>query len=121
MENRPNPYQLYRFFDAKGLLLYVGITQDWVTRLKQHRSQRPWFDDVVNVTIMRFASEAEATKAEVEAIKAERPRYNNLHADPTTRDPEPDRETHPYRWLAWLNRGNQRQKRQERQRRLGDQ
>ena len=67
---------VYRFFDADGALLYVGCTYNMIARKSQHRKKTPWFGDVARIEIEEFSSRLEADLAELEYIRAERPRYN---------------------------------------------
>jgi predicted GIY-YIG superfamily endonuclease len=67
---------LYRFFDADGALLYVGITADVGQRWAAHERDKPWWPDVVTKTIEWHATRPAALAAELAAIKAEAPRYN---------------------------------------------
>lgn len=71
--------QLYRHFDAGGELLYVGISLHAVVRLTAHKSQSAWFKDIVRIEIENYSSRMEAIRAEIEAIKTEKPIYNVLH------------------------------------------
>jgi predicted GIY-YIG superfamily endonuclease len=73
------PQALYRFFDAKGSLLYVGISLNPGARWKQHRADKPWWTEVANVTVEHHPDRQSVMDAEREAIKRERPRYNRLH------------------------------------------
>lgn len=69
---------LYRMFDDKFRLLYVGMTLDVARRLDQH-SCKPWWPDVVHVTLERFESRPELAAAEVRVIKSEKPKHNKQH------------------------------------------
>lgn len=70
---------LYRFFDADGDLLYVGISLNPWTRWKQHKSVKDWAEDVASSTIEWHDTREEALDAERLAIIDERPRYNVVH------------------------------------------
>jgi hypothetical protein len=70
------PCELYRHYDANGALLYVGISASTMARLRQHKQEAEWFDQVAWIRIQRFASRWKASLAEQEAIHKERPRYN---------------------------------------------
>jgi len=70
------PTTLYRFFDAAGHLLYVGITSDLPTRLRTHNRLQNWWRDVVRTTLEHFDSREAARAAELVAIRDEHPRYN---------------------------------------------
>jgi hypothetical protein len=78
-----NPGQLYRHYDAQGVLLYVGISLDTLHRLGEHRKRAPWYRSIARVTIQQCASWRAAQIAEREAIVAERPRHNIVHTLPT--------------------------------------
>jgi hypothetical protein len=75
MKTRPS--ELYQHFDKDGTLLYVGISWSSFERLViGHRSESRWFEDIVRVDIERFATRAEAEKAELAAIEKEKPLHN---------------------------------------------
>jgi predicted GIY-YIG superfamily endonuclease len=69
------PSWVYRAYDKRHVLLYVGVTNDIRTRLITHRATR-WWPMVHIVTRTEFAVASEARAAESVAIKAERPLYN---------------------------------------------
>lgn len=69
---------LYRFFDAENDLLYIGITHRLEGRLAQHKRVKPW-GEVASITLEWHSSRRDAIAAEVEAIQAERPRWNVKH------------------------------------------
>jgi hypothetical protein len=77
---KTGPTELYRHFDAKGVLLYVGISLSAVERLRQHRAAFNWFGQIVRVDIEVFPSRKEAVAAERRAVKAENPKYNTAAA-----------------------------------------
>lgn len=106
------PEILYRLKGANGELLYVGITRDWPSRMKQHQADKLWWPDVRNIELVYV----DGTRPQIEAIekaviKAEQPRFNKVHNErrmtlpdstrervvaaalaPLTRQPQPDRE-----------------------------
>lgn len=67
---------LYRFLNASGDLLYVGISMSALTRFRTHRLRSHWFRQVATVHVSHFATRREALDAESEAIRSEHPRYN---------------------------------------------
>jgi predicted GIY-YIG superfamily endonuclease len=67
---------LYRFFDTQGNLLYVGISNDWQKRLKQHYKNSDFHGETSLITLERFSSRSEVEDAERTAIFSERPKYN---------------------------------------------
>ncbi|MFF0094644.1 GntR family transcriptional regulator [Streptomyces canus] len=73
---------LYRYFEASGDLLYIGISNDPDLRKKAHLYERrpdSWPKKAVRRTVEWHDSRVLALSAEEEAIKAERPRYNEKH------------------------------------------
>lgn len=71
-----DPCSLYRYFDAAGLLLYVGITRRMSARLLQHARQAEWWPRVSDSTIEHFPDSRSAAAAEAEAIRRELPIFN---------------------------------------------
>lgn len=67
---------IYRAFGAMDDLLYVGITTDPKTRLRDHSISKSWWKEVGNVTLEVLPSWAAASQAETLAIATEYPRYN---------------------------------------------
>lgn len=74
----PERTALYRYFDADGRLLYVGISHDPNMREDQHRGTR-WHPLAVRRTEAWHPTRRAALAAETQAIRAEKPEYNNLH------------------------------------------
>lgn len=70
---------LYRHFDASGVLLYVGISLNAVSRLSQHRSSSHWYQDIANVSIEYHSTREAALIAERLAIINEGPLHNIVH------------------------------------------
>lgn len=69
------PTRVYRFYDARGRLLYVGLSMNFGLRLVKHR-QRSWWP-LVKVIRFEFYEGREAAKAaEWAAIANENPIYN---------------------------------------------
>ena len=67
---------LYRHFSEEGELLYVGVSLTVPARTHAHSNLSSWFDDVVRIEIERFETIKDAWEAETEAIRNERPKYN---------------------------------------------
>jgi hypothetical protein len=78
-------HYLYRHFDEKGLLLYIGISFNPVSRLERHRKLSAWFHNIARIEVQRFETLEESEKAERSAIKAEFPLFNIRHAKPRAR------------------------------------
>lgn len=75
---RDQSVALYRHFDSDGALLYVGISISAVSRLGEHKKSR-WFKKISIVTIEWLPDREAACRAEIEAIKNEKPIYNKAH------------------------------------------
>jgi len=73
------PTSLYRLFGADDELLYVGVAGNPGRRFEQHRKDKPWWGEVITVTLEHFPTRPDALAAEVTAIEEERPRYNVVH------------------------------------------
>jgi len=76
------PEILYRLRAANGDLLYVGITRDFPSRLKQHYADKPWANEIRATEQVHI----DGTRSQIEAIEkaviiAEKPRYNKQHND----------------------------------------
>jgi predicted GIY-YIG superfamily endonuclease len=82
-------HQLYRLTDAKGVLLYVGISYSAIARLAQHKDGKAWWPDVaaVGITDLGEITRQEAEAMEREVIRAERPLHNVTHNGKTTSRP----------------------------------
>lgn len=74
---------VYRLYDAKRTLLYVGISNDFGRRWKQHADIQPWWPDVDYQTVHWHPSREAALIAEKAAIAAERPAHNVHHVPKT--------------------------------------
>lgn len=70
---------VYRVYDKRGQLLYIGSTRNWRKRRVQHAGTKWWWPAIGRVELEHFASVVEARDAEIEAIQAERPRMNVRH------------------------------------------
>ena len=80
MRGRRARHELYRFYDASGDLLYVGITGSVRLRTSRHRTTQPWWDLVATMTVQRFETRAESEIAERIAIRDEDPVFNGTRA-----------------------------------------
>ncbi|MFE2710592.1 GIY-YIG nuclease family protein [Streptomyces mirabilis] len=78
---------LYRFFDANGALLYVGITKNFGQRWVSHAKKKPWWPKVQRHTAEWFDTRREAEAAEKQAVVSEGPKYNLVHKPRTPRAP----------------------------------
>jgi len=76
-QDRPRRTALYRLYNARNELIYVGVT--WLTfpvRMRGHAYVQPWWDEVARATVVWYETREKAEAAETEAIAAERPKYN---------------------------------------------
>lgn len=93
--HRPNYYlplsvmeeaTVYRLYDRKLNLLYVGVTGNLAARLKAHAKTQPWWKKVGSVRLEQHTSREDAERAEALAILEESPAYNRArpayHAEP---------------------------------------
>lgn len=67
---------LYRVYDAKTRLLYVGISDNPLYRTQTHSVRSPWWFMADAWSVQDFATREEAEKAEFAAARDEGPLYN---------------------------------------------
>lgn len=72
----PGRTAVYRHFDASGVLLYIGMTNDPDQRFILHRYTARWYEFSDRCDIEWLDTRAEAVVAERDAIHAERPLFN---------------------------------------------
>jgi excinuclease UvrABC nuclease subunit len=72
---------VYRLYDRRRRLLYVGITNSLKHRFAQHASDKPWWREVSSRTVRWHGTRREALEAEWRAIKTEAPIHNVQHND----------------------------------------
>lgn len=77
----PKRVALYRHYDNRGCLLYIGITDNFRNRNGQHESGSPWMRFETRVEAEWLPDRKSGEAAERHAIKAERPLFNKNHAD----------------------------------------
>jgi predicted GIY-YIG superfamily endonuclease len=85
MPESPERTALYRYFAADDELLYIGISADPEERWKVHKwgpNRMSWIRQVTRRAVEWHESRPAALKAEEEAIRSERPRYNGTHNHP---------------------------------------
>jgi len=70
---------LYRFWNDADELLYVGVTMNFVDRMRTHRREQQWSSEITKITIERFETREDVLVAEKAAIVDESPRYNSQH------------------------------------------
>jgi hypothetical protein len=72
---------LYRWYDAEGVLLYIGITDQLSARHRSHAKKSSWSDFAASSTVERFPTREAALDGERLAIQEERPLFNHVHND----------------------------------------
>jgi len=72
-------YTLYRFFDARGALLYVGITKRGWSRAEEHAQRKHWWSRVDHAKFEHYRGLDAAHNAEKRAIAKECPEFNRNH------------------------------------------
>lgn len=67
---------LYRIYGHRGALLYVGMSNSPVRRVRRHIQTQPWASLISHYEIEWHESRPEARKAELAAIRDECPDWN---------------------------------------------
>jgi hypothetical protein len=75
-------YTLYRAYTKFGELLYVGLTENFTGRLRQHSKNSEWFPEASRFETETFETKEELQAAEILAITVGKPRYNIMHNKP---------------------------------------
>lgn len=78
---RPSPLDgptwVYYAYCSHGGLLYVGVARDVEARVKQHRSDKPWWNlEVDSMLAFIYPTRRQALEVESHAIHVSRPYYN---------------------------------------------
>jgi hypothetical protein len=81
---------LYRFYDSRDRLLYIGISLHAAHRASEHKSNQPWWPHVQRMEVEHLTGDrTHALEVERLAIITERPLHNIVHNAPT--EPSVDR------------------------------
>lgn len=85
------PQQLYRYYDAHGQLLYVGVSKSAIHRMFEHKSAQTWWLEVTDTKIeTKYGwTREEIEDLEREVICEENPRYNVSRPAPKNGRDEP--------------------------------
>lgn len=83
-------FMLYRVYDAKDRLLYVGASSNFPRRIREHEETQSWWSDAVTVKLERVDTWEHLLQMEETAIVVERPIHNVVHGRPTY-GPRPQR------------------------------
>ena len=73
---RDRTHILYRCFNRRKMLLYVGMTNHPENRFKKHASEKVWWKYVDHITLQSFRSRQLLAVAESAAIEIEKPKFN---------------------------------------------
>ena len=90
------PFTLYKFYDARGALLYVGITKRGWSRAEEHAQRKHWWPRVESAKFEHYRGREAAHKAEKRVIERESPEFNVHHTNGRAETTSPER---PDRWL----------------------
>ncbi len=67
-----NKFQVYRCYDKEGVLIYIGGSICFPTRIDGLK-RKPWFDSIATITIEHHTSKMNMRDAERLAIRLENP------------------------------------------------
>lgn len=67
---------VYRLFDLRGALLYVGITCNVASRFRDHAKDKHWWSEVAHHVIEWHGDRASAAEREAQLIVDEAPTHN---------------------------------------------
>ena len=70
---------VYRYFDAHGVMVYVGITHHGLVRNRQHNAEKAWWVFVHRQEVEHYDSREAAHAREIELIQRHRPPFNVMH------------------------------------------
>lgn len=74
-----SPTSVYRYYDASGVLIYVGITKTGIYRNQQHNASKEWWPFVASQSVDHFPTRSAAHAREVALIQQYRPPFNTHH------------------------------------------
>ena len=74
-----SPTSVYKYYDAHGLILYVGITSRGTTRNGEHNRDKEWWPFVVRQEVEHHPTRAAALDRERSLIRRYRPPFNVVH------------------------------------------
>ena len=79
-------WTVYRYYDAAGYLLYIGLTGQGMGRSDNHRRAAAWWPEVARGEFEHFTSAAKALRHETALITRLTPRHNRAE-NPTYQAP----------------------------------
>jgi len=71
-----NGHAVYRIYNAKENMIYVGVTNDVLMRIAQHRRDKHWRDEITVVHLDWCETRSEALAIENMLIESFKPIYN---------------------------------------------
>ncbi len=74
-----NKHSLYRIFDESNKLIYIGISDKLLDRVRSHTKKKDWSGQIHKITIEYFNTRLESEEAERLGIINEKPAYNIMH------------------------------------------
>jgi hypothetical protein len=69
---------LYRFYDKRHVLLYVGVSRSLPDRWNWHRCRTDWYARASLLALSFYPSRYDAFRAEAAAIRTQHPQFNTL-------------------------------------------
>jgi hypothetical protein len=79
-------WTVYRYYDAAGRLLYIGVTGQGHWRTHQHRRAAPWWPSVVRAEFEHFTDGVAAFEHETALIARLAPLHNGEQLGRTARE-----------------------------------
>lgn len=76
--SRAGSWTLYRLFDGRAVLLYIGYSHRPGARMSDHEATASWWPQVRSLSFETYPTRAAARLAEEAAIKAEHPVHNKI-------------------------------------------
>lgn len=67
---------VYCFYGEYGEILYIGVTQNFPQRMKQHKSSKAWIGEVELMNWIVCPDRAQAEEYEAHCIDELNPKYN---------------------------------------------
>ena len=75
----PSSSCVYRYYDAYGVLIYVGVTKRGAARNAEHNESKAWWRFAARQEVDHYDSDEEARRNERAAIIESRPPFNKQH------------------------------------------
>lgn len=72
-------HYVYVYRDADDQVLYVGESNNWARRAREHMRDKPWATAIASVEIIAHSTQRDAQLDEQRRIRSERPHHNVQH------------------------------------------